>query len=140
MVKLYSIFKVCGVMVLSAIVNLLGGVDQALTVLCIFMVIDIITGVIVAAVFKSSNKTESGKLDSKAMIKGFFRKIGIFLAVIIAAQLDQMLASDFIRTGAIIAFSVSELLSIVENLGLMGIKMPTVITNALNSLTKDKTA
>ena len=138
MAKIISFLKIAGLLVGSALINLLGGFDQALIILCIFMAIDIITGVIVAAVFKNSGKTETGKLDSRAMIKGLFRKAGIFLAVIIAVQLDCLIGTNVIRSGAIIAFAVSELLSIVENMGLMGLKMPDVITNAINGLNKDK--
>ena len=45
-----------------------------------------------------------------------------------------MKGSDYIRDAVIIAFSLNELVSIFENAGLMGIKMPTVITKAIDSL------
>lgn len=56
------------------------------------------------------------------------------LAVLIANHLDFMLGLDYIRHGGIIAFCVNELLSIIENMGLMGVPMPEILTNAVEWL------
>jgi phage-related holin len=42
--------------------------------------------------------------------------------------------TTFVRDAAVIGFSANELLSIVENAGLMGIPMPKVITDAVEVL------
>ena len=44
--------------------------------------------------------------------------------------------SGFIRNAAIIGFMANECLSIVENAGLMGIKLPPVVTEAIDILKK----
>lgn len=46
--------------------TLYGGWNSALTTLVIFMAIDYLTGLIVAGVFKNSEKTETGALESRA--------------------------------------------------------------------------
>lgn len=118
----------------SCITYLIGGWDDCVTVLLIFMLIDYITGVIVAGVFHKSPKTNTGTLESKTHIKGLFRKLTIFSFIILANLLDMQLGFDYIRNGVCIAFMANELLSIIENAGLMGIPIPSVITNAIDVL------
>lgn len=114
--------------------QLLGGWDAGMSTLIIFMAIDYFTGFLVGAVFHKSPKSENGSLDSKVGFKGLCKKGMILLIVLIAVRLDLMVNSDYIRDSVIIAFSLNELVSIIENAGLMGIKMPTVITKAIDSL------
>lgn len=61
----------------------------------------------------------------------------IFLYVLIAARLDLMIGSSFIRNAVIIGFIVNETLSITENAGRMGIPMPRAIINAIDILKKN---
>ena len=68
--KLLTLIGVSG----SALASLFGGWDAALKTLIIFMAIDYITGLIVAGVFKTSEKTENGALESRAGWKGLCRK------------------------------------------------------------------
>jgi len=53
---------------------------------------------------------------------------------IIAHRLDVSLGTEYIRTATIIGFIANEVISIVENAGLMGIPLPTVITKAIDIL------
>ena len=46
------------------------------------------------------------------------------------------MAMDYIRNAVIIGFMANELISIVENAGLMGIPLPAVIANAIDILTQ----
>lgn len=112
----------------------LGGWDTALQTLILFMAIDYVTGLIIAGVFKKSNKTENGALESKAGWLGLFRKGMTLLIVLIAYQLDNMIGSDFIRTGVIIAYIVNEAISITENAGVMGVPIPDVIKKGIEAL------
>ena len=66
------------------------------------------------------------------------RKCVTLLFVIIAHYLDLMLNVDYVRNGVIIGFLTNELISIVENAGLMGIPLPPVITKALDVLKNQK--
>lgn len=118
------------------IASLFGGWDAALMTLVIFMGVDYITGVIVAGVFHNSTKTDNGTLESKAGWKGLCRKGVTLLIVLVACRLDLMFASSFIRESVIIAFIANEAISIIENAGLMGIPIPTVITKAIEQLNK----
>ena len=68
--------------------SLFGGWDSALTTLVIFMVIDYITGMLVAGVFKKSKKSQNGALESRAGWMGLCRKGMTLLIVLIAVQLD----------------------------------------------------
>jgi toxin secretion/phage lysis holin len=115
---------------------LLGGFTKDLVVLTSFMVIDLLTGIIVAAVFKKSKKTESGALNSKVTYKGILKKICELCFVVIANMLDMYLGTAFIRSGVIVGFIINELLSIVENAALMGIVSPA-LNSALDILKKE---
>ncbi len=68
----------------SAIAAAFGGWDQALVTLVIFMVIDYLSGLIVAGIFHNSRKTENGALESRAGWKGLCRKGVTLLFVLIA--------------------------------------------------------
>lgn len=116
-----------------------GGWDEALVTLIIFMVIDYLSGLLVAGVFHNSKKTESGTLESRAGWKGLCRKCVTLLFVLIAYRLDLAIGVNYIRDAVIIGFMANELISIVENAGLMGIPLPAVIQNAIDVLTKKST-
>lgn len=118
----------------SFIASLFGGWDSALITLIIFMAIDFITGLIVGGVFHNSTKTETGTLESRIGYKGLCRKGTILLFVLIGTRLDIAIGCDYIRNAICIAFMVNELISIVENAGLMGLPIPSVITNAIDVL------
>lgn len=122
---------------IAAFFGMLFGVwSKDLTVLTVFMGIDLLTGIIVAAVFKKSKKTESGALNSKVTYKGIVKKIYELCLVVIANMLDVYLGTVFIRNGVIYAFILNELLSITENAALMGIVSPQ-INDAIDILKKD---
>ena len=121
------------------IASLFGGWDAALITLLMFMAIDYISGLVVAGVFHNSNKTETGTLESKAGWKGLCRKCMTLLFVLIAYRLDLALGVSYIRDAVIIGFMANELISIVENAGLMGLPLPAVITKAIDVLTKKAT-
>ena len=99
------------------------------------MVADWITGLTVAGVFHHSPKTESGALESRIGLKGLCRKGAMLLVVLVAYRLDLMAGlHGVLRTGAIIALSCNEALSILENVSLMGVKYPSVIDRVIRQL------
>ena len=118
------------------IASLFGGWSTGLVTLLIFMSIDYMSGLIVAGVFHNSPKTGTGTLESRAGWKGLCRKCMTLLFVLIAYRLDLELSTNYIRDAVIIGFMANELISIVENAGLMGIPLPPVITKAIDVLTK----
>lgn len=120
----------------STIASFFGGFDAALITLLIFMGVDYATGLIVAGVFHKSEKTENGALESRAGWKGLCRKGVSLLVVLVACRLDMIVGSNFIRDATVIAFIANETISIIENAGLMGVPIPSVITKAIEVLKK----
>ena len=114
--------------------SIFGGWSAGMTTLLIFMAVDYLSGLIVAGVFKQSKKSENGALDSRAGFKGLCRKGMILIFVMIAYRLDLMINTNYIRDAVVIAFCTNELISIVENAGLMGLPMPKVIIKAIDTL------
>ena len=113
-----------------------GGWSESRTTLVIFMSIDYVTGLVVAGLFRNSNKTEDGGLESRAGWKGLARKFSTLLLVLIAVRLDMALETTYISQTAIYAFMSNEALSIIENVGLMGVPLPAPLTNAISLLSK----
>lgn len=122
----------------GALAQAFGGWDTGMTTLLIFMAIDYLTGLLVAGVFHSSPKSESGSLESKAGWKGLIRKGCTLLFVLIGARLDMVMGTTVVRDGVIIGFLLNEVISIVENAGLMGIPLPAALTNAIELLKNKK--
>ncbi|MBO1680422.1 phage holin family protein [Bittarella massiliensis (ex Durand et al. 2017)] len=118
----------------GAISAAMGGWSQMLTALLIVMGADYLTGLIVAGVFHRSGKSADGSLESRAGFKGLCRKGAMLLVVLLAARLDLVMGTGFIRDGAAMAFLANELLSVVENVGLMGVPIPKVIASAISVL------
>lgn len=58
----------------GAISQAFGGWDSAMMTLLIFMAIDYVSGLIVAGVFHSSDKSETGTLNSAACWQGLLKK------------------------------------------------------------------
>lgn len=120
----------------SFIASLFGGWDTGLITLLVFMEIDYISGLIVAGVFHNSRKTKTGALESRTGWKGLCRKAMTLLFVLIAYRLDMVMGTSYIRDTVIIGFIANELISIVENAGLMGIPLPGVLAKAIDILTQ----
>jgi toxin secretion/phage lysis holin len=133
-----SVVKVSVVSIIGAIgsfmANLFGGWTSDLATLIIMMGIDFFMGLLIAGVWKRSGKSENGALSSWSAWKGLCRKGVSLLFVLIAYRLDIALGVNYIRTAVIIGFMVNELISIVENAGIMGIPIPGVITRAIDIL------
>ncbi|WP_394523005.1 phage holin family protein [Lacrimispora sinapis] len=118
----------------SLTASLFGGWDTSIATLILFMAIDFFSGLAVAGVFHSSTKTETGALESKAGWKGLCRKSMTLFFVLIAHRLDLSIGTTYIRDTVVIGFMANELISIVENAGLMGIPLPAVLTKAIDIL------
>ena len=112
----------------------LGGFDKMLQALLIFMLVDYITGLMVAFVFKNSPKTNSGAGSSKAGFKGLAKKAVILMLVMCMVQADKVLGISILRNAAVVGFIVNELVSIVENAGLCGLTLPETFNKALDLL------
>ena len=118
----------------SLIAGCLGGWDASIITLLIFMFIDYVSGLILAGIFKKSRKTETGALKSNICIKGLFKKCMMIMFVVVANRLDVQIGVNYIRDAICVAFITNELISIVENVGLMGIPLPSFIKNMIDVL------
>ena len=130
--KICTLIGVLGGLISAA----LGGWDYALVTLMIVMCIDYISGIVVAGVFHASKKTESGALESNVGFKGLCRKCMILLIVLIAYRMDLVIGVSYIRDTVIIGFIANEIISIIENAGLMGITLPPALVKAIDILTE----
>ena len=130
--KLCALVGVAG----SFIAGMFGGWGSGLVTLLIFMAADYISGILVAAVFKKSPKSSGGTLESRAGFKGLCRKCMTLVFVMIAYRLDLMLSTNYIRDMVVIAFIANELISLVENAGLMGVPIPQIISKSVDILMK----
>lgn len=117
----------------GCIAAIFGGWDAALVTLLIFMCIDFATGMITAALGRSK-KTKSGKLSSKIGWTGFAKKFSVLMLIVVAVRIDILLNSNYVRDTVCIAFCCNELISILENAGLMGIELPAGLKSAIDLL------
>lgn len=113
-----------------------GGWDACMTALTVCISVDYISGSLVALVFHSSKKSETGAYNSAYGLKGLCKKCMMLLFVLVAVQVDRMMGSDYVRDAVCIGFCTNEILSIVENLGLAGVPMPQAVIRALEQLQK----
>lgn len=110
----------------------LGGWDVALQALVVFMVVDYLTGVLAAV--------KQRRLNSEVMFWGGLRKGIILLVVAMAVILDRLVGNEdpIFRTLAIYFYVAREGLSILENLGLLGVQLPDFLRRVLEQLNDDK--
>lgn len=127
--------------IISAISGVIAGIGSAvigswgaaLETLCIVMLLDYITGLIVAGIFHKSPKSPGGALESKAAWKGIMRKMLVIIMVVAFHQLDKLTGKTFFRDGACWALFTVESISIVENVGLV-YPLPAFFTKAIDWL------
>lgn len=116
------------------ITQILGGWSIALTILVICMAIDYGSGLVVAGVFHASPKSTGGGLDSNVGWKGLVRKVATLVIILIAHFVDMLLGTEYIRDAVVIAFTINEIVSILENCALMGVPIPKVLLNGIDIL------
>lgn len=108
--------------------SLLDGWDVALEILLIVLVLDYLTGV--AAAFKMKT------VSSSAGYSGLVKKASIFIIVILAAQMDRIIGNEnhIFRNCTALFFTANDAISILENAGKMGMKLPSFLKKALVKL------
>ena len=126
--------------VAGAVLGLFGEWTNLHTILVVLMLIDYVTGCVVAALGRSP-KTESGGLSSKVGFVGLAKKGFIMAIVLLATMLDRALGNTSLmfQSTALCYYIANEGLSILENAGLLGVPYPAKLRKALESLReKDK--
>lgn len=120
-----SLVKTTGTTLIN---SLLDGWDMALEILLIVMALDYLTGVVAA--FKTKT------VSSSAGYSGLVKKASIFIIVILAAQMDRVIGNDnhIFRNCTALFFTANDAISILENAGKMGMRLPAFLKNALVKL------
>lgn len=111
---------------LTIIEHLFGTFDCSLEFLLIVIVLDYITGLMCG--------WYNHDLESNKATRGLFKKMFIFIYIIIAHRLDVLMHVDYIRVGVCYMYAVGEVLSIMENGTKLGLPVPTPIQKALKIL------
>lgn len=106
----------------------LGGWDKTLQILVVLMIADYISGVLGAVKTKTVN--------SDTMFWGGIRKITALFVIGLAALIDGWIGMDapVFRTAALYFYAGREGLSVVENIGILGVPLPPQITKFLVQL------
>jgi len=112
----------------------LGGWDTILQALFAVMATDYLSGWIVAIVFKCSRKTKSGAFNTRAAIKGLAKKVTSLLLVVAGHFIDSALGTTFLRDTVIFALIANELMSLLENVALTGVRIPQIMQKILDVL------
>ena len=128
--------KVCTVIGLIGgyAASLFGGWSASLGALVTCMAIDYATGLIVAGLFHNSPKSDGGGLESRVGWKGLARKFVTLMIVMVAHEMDVILGIMYIRDTVVIGFCANEVISILENAGLMGLPIPDALSEAIDQL------
>ena len=110
----------------------LGGVDGFIYALITFVIIDYITGVMVAVL--------EHKVSSEIGFKGIFKKVLIFILVTVGHMIDSQLIGNgsAIRTATIFFYLANEGISILENSARIGLPIPEKLKEVLEQLRKEK--
>lgn len=114
--------------------QIFGGWSIALTILVICMAIDYGSGLVVAGVFHASPKSLGGGLDSNVGWKGLVRKVATLVIIFIAHFVDLLIGTEYIRDAVVIAFTINEIVSVLENCALMGVPIPKVLLKGIDIL------
>lgn len=119
----------------GAIAGIFGEWTTLLSILLIAMVVDYVSGLLVAVVGKSP-KTEAGGLSSNVGFIGLAKKGFIMLVVLVATLLDRAIGntSMVFQSAATCYYIANECLSVLENAVLIGLPVPQVVKNALEEM------
>lgn len=124
--QISAFFGVCA----GVVAYFLGGFDAMLSVFVTILILDTFTGMLKA--------WNAGKYESSEFRKGMVHKISYLLGIILSTQIDKLVGSNGVLRDAVITFFIfNESMSIIENIGEMGVDFPPILTNAIKSL-KDK--
>ncbi|HPK87529.1 MAG TPA: phage holin family protein [Atribacterota bacterium] len=109
----------------------LGGIDGFIYALVAFVVLDYITGVMLAIL--------ENKLSSDIGFRGIFKKVLIFTLVGIGHIIDSQVIGDggVIRTAVIFFYLSNEGVSVLENASKIGLPIPEKLKDILAQL-RDK--
>ena len=117
--------------IVTAVSGFLGGMDGIMYALLAFISIDYITGVAVAV--------KQRKLSSEVGFWGLVRKVCIIALVGVAHFVDVyvMRTGDIFRTAISLYYIGNEGISLLENIGSLGVKLPKKLIDVLEQIRND---
>ena len=117
------------------LIQLIGGIDNLMYALIMFIVMNCITAILVVIIDK---KWLNGKLGLKII----FGKIGIIVPICIANIIDTMIVgNDFtIRTIVIYFYLSKEGFAILDNLEQIGVPFPPIIMKVIEQLNREESS
>lgn len=114
--------------IIGSITYTLGGWDMLIQILVTLMVVDYITGILIAIIEK--------KLNSSIGFKGLFKKFAILIIIMVAVQVDMAIGNpaNYFRNIVCLLYIANEAISILENCGKLGVPLPTFLMNILEQI------
>ncbi|KMY59960.1 holin [Geobacillus stearothermophilus] len=124
----FDVIYKTGAAALGAVVGyLFGGWSELLGILLAFVIMDYVTGVLAAS--------KEGTLRSAVGFKRIPKKIMIFVLVAVGHLIDRAVGTNgLFRDATVFFYLANELLSIIENVGRIGLPVPEQIKQAVEVL------
>ncbi|MDF2820173.1 MAG: holin [Clostridiales bacterium] len=129
--KIIKLLQGGAVAIGGALGYILGGFDGLLWALLAFVILDYVTGVLVAIARK--------ELSSEIGFIGISKKVFIFILVAIANIIDVNIlgTGSAVRTATILFYCSNEGISILENAINLGLKVPKKLRDILIQINND---
>ena len=122
-----NIVKGVGALGITALSYVFGSMDKLFIALVVFLVFDYISGIISAVMSKT--------LSSKIGFQGILKKLCFLIVVGVAHILDGVLGTEGTARALVIGFLIAnEGISILENLGKIGVPIPEKLMDMLQQL------
>ena len=117
-----------GIDMVNYIVKLFGGIDKFLSALIVFIVINYIVEILLVIVGEE-------KCSSVFLLKNIFKKVAIFILVIVSNVVGAIIESNCaIRTTVILFYISNEGLAILRNINQLGVPLPQILVEMLDRI------
>ena len=129
--RITELLKVAIGVVITALSGFIGGIDGVMYALIAFISLDYITGVAVAVKHK--------RLSSEIGFWGLVRKVCVVALVGVGHFVDVyvMHTGDIFRTAVALYYIGNEGVSLLENIGMLGVVLPKKLIGALEQIRND---
>ncbi len=128
--KIILYLKLSASVIMSWLSYFLGGFDVLFICLLTLVVIDYISGVLSALCKKT--------LSSRTGFVGIIKKVCIFLVVAVATMFGIFTGLESIRDFTVSFYIANESVSILENLGNIGVPLPQKLKDVLLQIREEK--
>jgi toxin secretion/phage lysis holin len=126
MQAIWTTIKLAGAVIFGFLSYFLGGWDTLLRGLVVLTCLDIVSGISAGIIFQN--------VSSRVAWTGFTKKIGTYVIIALAVQLDILLGTSVLRQMTVGFFITVEGISILENWGRCGLPLPQKLRDVLEQL------